>query len=134
MVFWKKSLEWNSGRWPNYSSPALTDPLLRILPAKEKHPSKKKVWLPKKPQRSPKEVIISVLKEQPSLSIRGVAAQCGMSIHSVQHHINKLKEAGVIRHVGSTKAGKWQVIEEKQNETGDEIFKGVDEWTASNNP
>jgi ATP-dependent DNA helicase RecG len=64
---------------------------------------------PKKPQRNPKEVILSVLKEQPSLSIRELAVQCEMSIHSVQHHINKLKEAGVIRHVGSTKAGHWEV-------------------------
>jgi len=33
-----------------------------------------------------------------------------MSIHSVQHHINKLKDAGAIRHVGSTKAGQWEII------------------------
>jgi len=65
---------------------------------------------PKKPQRNPKEMILSVLKEQPSLSIKEVAAQCGMSVHSVQHHINKLKETGAIRHVGSTKAGRWEII------------------------
>jgi ATP-dependent DNA helicase RecG len=65
---------------------------------------------PKKPQRNPKEVILSVLKERPSISVRDLAVQCGMSIHSVQHHINKLKEAGAIRHVGSTKAGQWEII------------------------
>ena len=65
---------------------------------------------PKKPQRNPKEVILSVLKEQPSISVRDLAVQCGMSIHSVQHHINKLKETGVILHVGSTKAGQWEII------------------------
>jgi ATP-dependent DNA helicase RecG len=66
---------------------------------------------PKKPQRNPKEVILAALKKQPSLSIRELAVQCGMSMHSVQHHINKMKETGVIRHVGSTKAGRWEVID-----------------------
>ena len=65
---------------------------------------------PKKPQRNPKEVILSALKERPSISVRDLAVQCEMSIHSVQHHINKLKDAGAIRHVGSTKAGQWEII------------------------
>jgi ATP-dependent DNA helicase RecG len=65
---------------------------------------------PKKPQRRPKEVILTALKKQPSISVRELAVQCGMSIYSVQHHINKLKETGLIRHVGSTKAGRWEVI------------------------
>jgi len=34
-----------------------------------------------------------------------------MSVYSVQHHIHKLKEAGVIRHAGTTKAGFWEVID-----------------------
>jgi ATP-dependent DNA helicase RecG len=64
----------------------------------------------KKPQRNPKEIILNILHEQPSRSIREVADQCGMSVHSVQHHINKLKESGVIRHIGSTKGGRWEVV------------------------
>jgi DNA-binding Lrp family transcriptional regulator len=45
-------------------------------------------------------MILNILKEQPFLSIREIADQSGMSVHSVQHHINKLKETGEIRHVG----------------------------------
>jgi len=78
---------------------------------------KKKECPSKKPQRNLKELILIALKEQPSLSIRELAVQCGMSIHSAQHHINKLKEAGMIRHVGSTKAGHWEVI-------SDHVLKG----------
>ena len=55
---------------------------------------------PRKPRGNPKEIILSALKQQPSISIRELAEQCEMSVHSVQHHINKLKENGVIRHVG----------------------------------
>jgi ATP-dependent DNA helicase RecG len=69
----------------------------------------------KKPQRSPKEVILAALKEQPSISIRALAVQCQMSIHGVQHHVNKLKDAGVIRHVGPTKGGRWEVLEDRRD-------------------
>jgi len=54
------------------------------------------------------------VKERPSISVRDLAVQCGMSIHSVQHHINKLKDAGAIRHVGSTKAGQWEIKWDRQ--------------------
>jgi len=64
----------------------------------------------KRQSLNPKEVILSALKERPSISVRDLAVQCEMSIHSVQHHINKLKDAGAIRHVGSTKAGQWEII------------------------
>jgi ATP-dependent DNA helicase RecG len=70
---------------------------------------------PKKPQRNPKEVILAALKEQPSISIRALAVQCQMSIHGVQHHVNKLKDAGVIRHVGPTKGGRWEVLEDRRD-------------------
>jgi ATP-dependent DNA helicase RecG len=66
----------------------------------------------KKPQRNPKELILAALKEQPAISISELAVQCRMSVPSVQHHVNKLKEAGVIRHVGATKGGRWEVIED----------------------
>ena len=66
---------------------------------------------PKKPQRNPKAIILSALKQQPSISIRELAVQCEMSAHSVQHHINKLKDAGIVRHVGPTKGGRWEVAE-----------------------
>jgi ATP-dependent DNA helicase RecG len=55
-------------------------------------------------------MILATLKKQPSISIRELSVQCDMSVHSVQHYINKLKEIGFIRHVGPTKAGRWEVI------------------------
>ncbi len=106
----EKQPEWNSERLPNCSSPALIVPPSRQLEVKRQSLLEKKAWFSKKPQRNPKEVILSVVKERPSISVRDLAVQCGMSIHSVQHHINKLKDAGAIRHVGSTKAGQWEII------------------------
>ena len=81
---------------------------------------------PKKPQRNPKEEILAALKKQPSISIRELSVQCDMSIHSVQHHINKLKEIGFIRHVGPTKAGRWEVIENRLGASDDGRVRGGD--------
>ena len=88
---------------------------------------KKRAKRPKKPQRNPKEVILAALKKQPSISIRELSVQCDMSVHSVQHHINKLKEIGFIRHVGPTKAGRWEVVEDRLDASGDGGVGGGDE-------
>jgi len=85
---------------------------------RSKKPAGQKAKFPKKPQRNPKEVILAALKKQPPISIRALAAQCRMSVHSVQHHVNKLKDAGVIRHMGPTKMGRWEVIEDKLDVPG----------------
>ena len=82
---------------------------------------------PKKPKINPKEVILAALKKQPSISIRELAFQCDMSVHSVQQHINKLKEMGVIRHVGPTKAGRWEMVEDRLDASGDGGGGGGDE-------
>ncbi len=82
---------------------------------------------PKKPRRNPKEVILVAIKKQPAISIRELSVQCDMSVHSVQHHINKLKEIGAIRHVGPTKAGRWEVIEDRLDASGDEGVEAGDE-------
>lgn len=70
-------------------------------------------------------MILAALKKQPSISIRELSVQCDMSVHSAQHHINKLKEIGVIRHVGPTKAGRWEVFVDMMDATdGGEVGSG----------
>jgi ATP-dependent DNA helicase RecG len=82
---------------------------------------------PEKPKRNPKEVILATLKKQPSISIRELAVQCRMSVHSVQHHVNKLKDAGVIRHVGPTKGGRWKMIKDRLGKPSSKGGGGGDE-------
>ncbi|MFO7553859.1 MAG: hypothetical protein R6W88_01530 [Desulfobacterales bacterium] len=50
-----------------------------------------------------------------------------MSVHSVQHHINKLKEIGFIRHVGPTKARRWQVVDDRLDASGGGRIGGGDD-------
>ena len=62
---------------------------------------------------SPKETILNVIRERPGISVKELAGLCGLSPHGVQYHINKLKESGVIRHVGATKAGRWEILHDE---------------------
>ena len=64
----------------------------------------------KEKTKTVKETILNAVKEQPMISVKELAELCGLSSHGVQYHINKLKESGVIRHVGATKAGRWEII------------------------
>lgn len=66
----------------------------------------------KKPQRNHKELILAALKTQPSITIKDLAVQLELSVYSVRHHIETLKASGVIRHVGPTKAGRWEVLKD----------------------
>ncbi|MFA7098260.1 MAG: winged helix-turn-helix transcriptional regulator [Gammaproteobacteria bacterium] len=40
-----------------------------------------------------------------------LAQRVGISEDGVKYHLNKLKAAGKIRHVGSTKTGRWEVLD-----------------------
>lgn len=40
-----------------------------------------------------------------------LAERVGISVTSVQNHINKLKSIGLLKRIGSTKHGHWEVVE-----------------------
>ena len=68
------------------------------------------VTTPKKPQRNPKEKLLTIINEQPRLSVKELADISDMSVYSVQHHLDALKASGQLRHVGPTKGGHWEVL------------------------
>ena len=39
-----------------------------------------------------------------------LAERVGLTPNGVKYHLTRLREAGVIRHVGPTKAGRWEVL------------------------
>jgi ATP-dependent DNA helicase RecG len=61
----------------------------------------------------PKETILNAIREHPGFSVKELAELCALSPHGVQYHINKLKESGMIRHVGPTKAGRWEILHDE---------------------
>ena len=59
------------------------------------------------------ENIINILKNNPFATLQEVADMISLSRDGVKYHITKLQERGLIKHEGSTKAGKWIVTEDK---------------------
>ena len=62
-------------------------------------------------QETTRERILSLLKAEPTLTQRMLAERVGLSSSGVKYHLTKLRAAGVIRHTGPTKAGRWEVLE-----------------------
>jgi predicted HTH transcriptional regulator len=63
-------------------------------------------------QESAQEKIIQLLNNEPHLTRHQLAQRLSLTPDSVKHHLQKLKAAGRIEHVGSTKAGYWRVLKE----------------------
>ena len=53
--------------------------------------------------------IIRLMGEQPSITVKMIAQQLGLSVVGVRYHINKLKKDGVVEHIGSSKKGTWVI-------------------------
>ncbi len=66
---------------------------------------------PKTTQETTQEKILALLRSQPSITRRELASRIGLSDSGVKYHLNKLRTADVIRHVGPTKAGHWEILE-----------------------
>lgn len=74
-------------------------------------PLKNHVETTQKPHASPREKLLSLLKSQPGISMKDLALLSGDTLYSVRHHLESLKAAGRIRHVGPSKGGQWEVLD-----------------------
>lgn len=54
--------------------------------------------------------IVALLRAEPEITRRVLAERVGITVDGVKYHLTKLRAAGVIRHVGATKAGRWEVL------------------------
>ncbi len=62
-----------------------------------------------KPHASPREKLLALLQAQPEINMKDLAQLSGATLYSVRHHLESLKAAGRIRHVGPSKGGRWEV-------------------------
>lgn len=65
---------------------------------------------PKKSQRKIDEVLIDLLTLEPHLSVRQLAMRLERTENSIRYHLRKMTEAGIVKHEGPTKSGKWIII------------------------
>ena len=60
---------------------------------------------------SPRARIVALLRSDPTLTRTALASRVGLTPEGVKYHLDKLRRAGRIRHVGPTKKGRWEVLE-----------------------
>ena len=55
--------------------------------------------------------IITAIKENPDIQLKDLAVLLDISVDGVRWHLTKLKKKGVITREGSSRNGKWVVVE-----------------------
>lgn len=73
-------------------------------------PLEKHTETTQKPHGNHREKLLAILKAQPHITIKDLARLSGATLYSVRHHMESLKTAGRIRHVGPNKGGHWEVV------------------------
>jgi predicted HTH transcriptional regulator len=64
----------------------------------------------KNTQENTQEKIFLLLKQEPTITRNELAKRLNLTPDSVKHHLQKLKQAGRIEHVGPTKSGHWRTL------------------------
>ena len=54
--------------------------------------------------------MLEVIRENPTITRKELAKIIGLSEDGIKYHLDKLRKEGVIRHVGATKKGYWEVL------------------------
>ena len=62
--------------------------------------------------KTTQENIINIINKKPQITLQEIAIILKITRDGVKYHMTKLQEKGIIKHVGSTKAGKWIIIED----------------------
>lgn len=66
-------------------------------------------------QETTQEKILGLLRQKPEITRNEITKAVGLTPDGVKYHLDQLRRAGRIRHVGSTKKGCWEVLEESDN-------------------
>jgi ATP-dependent DNA helicase RecG len=54
--------------------------------------------------------LVSLILANPDISQQELALALGLTRDGVKYHLNRMKRAGVIRHVGPVRGGRWEVV------------------------
>ena len=65
---------------------------------------------PKTTSKTAQEKILALLRENPRMTRKALAACVGVTLDGIRYHIRKMKKAGLIRRVGSAREGYWEVV------------------------
>jgi ATP-dependent DNA helicase RecG len=62
-----------------------------------------------------RDIILEAIEREATVSIAMLAEQCALSVKTVRGILNRMKSDGLIRRVGPTKGGRWEVIKSSNN-------------------
>lgn len=61
-------------------------------------------------QETTQEKILGLLRDQPTITRKALAHKLKLSDSGVKYHLDKLRNSEIIKHVGPTKGGHWEVL------------------------
>lgn len=61
-------------------------------------------------QETTRERILAAIQAKPEITQKELAQSIGITLDGIKYHIKSMTKQGVIKHEGSTKAGKWIII------------------------
>lgn len=61
-------------------------------------------------QETTQEKILELLRARPSITRKELSARIGISADGIKYRLEKMKDGGIIRHIGPTKTGRWGVL------------------------
>ncbi len=67
-------------------------------------------------QETTQERILMLLRVHPTMTRKELAQHIGITADGIKYHLDKMRASGRIRHVGSTKKGYWEIIEDDTND------------------
>lgn len=62
--------------------------------------------------KSTRDKIIELIREDKRITTAELADKLEITVKGVEYHLDRLKKDNIIRHVGPTKAGEWQILKE----------------------
>ena len=68
-------------------------------------------------QKAVRDQIVDHLRVEPELTRKALAERVGLTPDGVKYHLAALKKTGALRRVGSTRAGRWEVLRPSDSES-----------------
>lgn len=65
---------------------------------------------PRIAQETTQERILAAIKAKPEITQKELAQSIGITLDGIKYHIKNMTKQGLIKHEGSTKAGRWIII------------------------
>jgi ATP-dependent DNA helicase RecG len=56
-------------------------------------------------------IILELIKANPEITLTALASAVGISKRSIERNIQKLQKENILKRVGATKRGRWEVLE-----------------------